>query len=119
MSQFEEPTILAALDRSFGDRKEELRLEQGEYQGKPTYTLRLCWQGQDQKWRWSQAKPSASSGKCWQQLNVRAGELEALGTALIRAARGEVPDSRQQQAKAKVRSGTPTPVFAGDDDIPF
>jgi hypothetical protein len=112
MSQFEEPTILAALDRSFGDRKEELRLEQGEYQGKPTYTLRLCWQGQDQKWRWSAAKPSATSGKCWQQLNVRAGELEALGKALIAAARGG------SKAASPIRSDKGA-VFAGDDDIPF
>jgi hypothetical protein len=112
MSQFEEPTVLAALDRSFGDRKEELRLEQGEYQGKPTYTLRLCWQGQDGRWRWSQAKPSQSSGKCWQQLNVRAGELEALGNALIAAARSGGSTAKPIRADKGA-------VFAGDDDIPF
>jgi hypothetical protein len=112
MSQFEEPTILAQLDRSFGDRKEELRLEQGEYQGKPTFTLRLVWQGQDQKWRWSQQRPSASSGKCWQQLNVRAGELLKLGEALIAAARGGGSVTKPIRADKGA-------VFAGDDDIPF
>lgn len=112
MSNYEEPTILAALDRSFGDRKEELRLEQGEYQGKPTYTLRLCWQGQDGKWRWAQQKPSQSSGKCWQQMHIKAGELQKLGEALIAASKGERPAARPVRAR-------PEPVFAGDDDIPF
>lgn len=108
---FEDPDILARFDRSFGDKKEELRLERGTYNDKPTYTLRLYWQTPDGSWRWASQKPT-TSGKCWERLNLKAKELQAVGEALIRAAK-DAP----RPAAAQKRE----PVFAepGDDDIPF
>jgi hypothetical protein len=116
MSNYEEPNVLCRLDRSFGEKKEELRLEQGEYEGKPTYALRVCWQGHDDKWRWAQQKPSQNSGKCWQQMHLKAGELQKLGEALIAAARG---GTKPRSSPPRPVRPVGEPVFAGDDDIPF
>jgi hypothetical protein len=116
MNDYQEPNCLVKLDRSWGDKQEELRLEQGEYQGKPTYSLRVCWRGNDGKWRWAQAKPSQSSGKCWQTMNIRADELEKLGEALIAAARGEKPRSAPKNGNGRY---VPPPQAGNDDDIPF
>jgi hypothetical protein len=115
---FEEPDVLATFDRSFGDKKEQLRLERGSYEGKPTYTLRLYWQGGDGVWRWGQQKPT-QSGKCWERLNLKARELRDLGAALMLAADSApapTPSPRQQH-----REATRPTTFAepGEDDIPF
>lgn len=110
---FEDPDILARFDRSFGDKKEELRLERGEYQGKPTYTLRLYWQTPDGSWRWASQKPT-TSGKCWERLNLKARELRDVGAALMLAA----DDMARAPAPQRLREPV---VFAQtrDDDIPF
>lgn len=116
---FEEPEVLATLDRSYGDKKEVLRLERGMYQDKPTFTLRLHWQAPDGKWRWSSQKPT-QSGKCWERLNIKQRELRELGEALIAAA----DDSGSSMPKPRA---APMPRSAGDhrvldvedDDIPF
>lgn len=101
-----EPTILATLDRSYGDKKERLQLEQGEYQGKKTFALRVAWLTPDGQWRWSAKKPT-STGKYWDVLNLKERELRELGEALIAAAEGK---SAAPKAAAE-------PV--GEDDIPF
>jgi hypothetical protein len=117
---FEEPEVLATFDRTWGDNKEELRLERGTYKDKPTYALRLCWQGGDGTWRWAQQKPGPS-GKCFAQLHLKAGELRDLGAALMLAAESapaeeprRAPSPREQHREAY---RPPTPV--NDDDIPF
>lgn len=112
---FTEPEVLASFDRSWGDKKEELRLERGEYQGKPTFTLRVSWRGTDGNWRWAQQKPN-DKGKCWQSLNLKQRELEELGRALIEAAHSK--SSSPARSRSDFRSsGGPQPV--GEDDIPF
>jgi hypothetical protein len=115
---FEDPEIIARFDRSYGDKKEELRLERGMYQDKPTYTLRLYWQTPDGSWRWSSQKPT-TSGKCWERLNLKARELRDVGAALMLAAddmaRAPAPRSPPQPQKRE-------PVFMAetrDDDLPF
>lgn len=105
--------MLATIDRSWGDRKEELRLEKGDYEGKPTFTLRLHWQGGDGKWRWGVQKPT-QSGKCWERLNLKARELRALGQALIEASK-QTADQRQSEPRPR----NTHPVAINDDDIPF
>lgn len=115
MGQFEEPTTLAKFDRSWGDKKEELRLERGEFQGKPTYSLRLYWQGQDGSWRWASQKPTAS-GKSWERINLKARELRELGAALLAAADGTPSES---EAPRRSRRSEPAHAEVADDDIPF
>ena len=115
MGQFEEPTVLATFDRSWGDKKEEMRLERGSYNGKPTYALRLYWQGGDGSWRWASQKPTAS-GKCWERLNLKARELRELGAALLAAADGDTSDSPPPR---RSRRSEPAHFEAGDDDVPF
>lgn len=111
MSRFEEPTTLAAFDRSWNDKKEELRLERGEYQGKPTYGLRIYWKGNDGSWRWAAQKPT-QSGKCWERLNLKPSELLLLGEALIKAAKETANDNHRRQEQ-------PTFDQVEEDDIPF
>jgi hypothetical protein len=101
---FEEPQTLATFDRTWQDKHEELRLERGEYQGRPTYSLRLYWQTPEGQWRWSAAKPT-QAGKTWQVLNLKAKELRALGEALIAAA-GDIGDQGGQQ-RSRTLDGTP------------
>lgn len=108
MSNYPEPKILAECDRSFGDKHEKLRLEQDEYKGQPTFTLRVVWQGNDGNWRWSQARPSEKSGKVFQALHLKANELESLGKALVAAGQS-----------ARRRSQQPAKELPHDDDIPF
>jgi hypothetical protein len=111
---FEEPHVIAKFDRSYGDKKEELRLERGEYQGKPTFTLGLYWLTPDGSWRWSVQKPS-QSGKTWQRFHLKAKELEALGHALVAAANDTAqPDFRADKPRPEPLAATGT-----DDDIPF
>lgn len=117
MSNYPEPVILAECDRSFGDRKEKLRLEQDEYKGQPTFTLRVVWQGQDGNWRWSQQRPSENSGKCFKAMPLKANELLQLGEALISAARSNGAQKMPAQ-KPRGRSSTLLPETQ-DDDIPF
>ncbi len=120
---FEEPTVLATFDRSFGDKKERLQLERGEYNGKPTHTLRLYWQTPDGAWRWCSQKPT-QSGKCWERLNLKSKELRALGEALIAASEdvpADKPSGRYETPAAKssrsdFRHSEPSPL---SDDIPF
>lgn len=116
---FEEPEVLATLDRSYGDKHEELRLERGEYQGKPTFTLRLHWQAADGKWRWSSQKPT-QSGKCWERLNIKQRELRELGEALIAAADDNGSSMPKPRAAPTARStGDHRVLEVEDDDIPF
>ena len=125
---FEEPTILATFDRSYGDKHERLQLEQGEYNGRPTFALRVCWQADDGSWRWSAAKLN-DKGRAWQSLNLKARELRELGEALIAAAAdaGEqrmgpprqqrsVKDTPQRQAARDNMKGH---VPESTDDLPF
>jgi hypothetical protein len=114
---FEDPEFLATFDRSFGDKKEELRLERGSYQGKTTYTLRVYWQTPDGSWRWSAQKPT-QSGKCWERLNIKARELRDLGAALMHAADTMPAQSSPPRAS---RPASP-PAFSepqDDDNLPF
>lgn len=114
---FEEPEVLATLDRSYGDKKEVLRLERGMYQDKPTFTLRLHWQAPDGKWRWSSQKPT-QSGKCWERLNIKQRELRELGEALIAASEGSsMPKPRA--APMPRSQGDHRVLEIEDDDIPF
>lgn len=100
MTAFEEPEVLATFDRSFGDKKERLQLERGEFKGRDTFALRVCWLAQDGSWRWSAQKPS-ESGKVWQKLNLKARELRELGEALIAAAAtvSETPATQRRAMK--------------------
>jgi hypothetical protein len=129
MSQFEEPEVLATFDRSFGDRRERLQLERGSYQGRATFSLRVCWETPEGQWRWSAAKPSAS-GKCFQSLNLKQRELCELGQALIKAAeetgsapaqpRQRVKDtSARQRERAKFDRQKTVHGAEDDADIPF
>lgn len=113
---FEEAEVLASFDRTWGENKEELRLERGTYKDKPTYTLRLCWQAPDGMWRWAKQKPT-QSGNCWERLNLKAAELRALGQALLDAAEGAPPAERRAPRPPRADYRPPTPV--NDDDIPF
>lgn len=113
---FEEPTILYTGDRSYNDKYERLQLEQGEYQGRATFALRITWQAEDGTWRWSQARPS-QTGKCWRSLNLKARELRELGEALIAAADstpGEaIPRGGQQRSTTSDRRGAEPPRPTG------
>lgn len=112
---FAEPEVIATFDRSWGDKKEELRLERGEFQGKPTYALRLYWQTGDGQWRWAAQKPT-QSGKCWERLNLKSRELRELGEALVRASQGANDNAEIRGSK---RGGFPLASVGNDDDIPF
>lgn len=114
MGQFAEPEVLATFDRTWGEKKEELRLERGEYQGNPTYSLRLYWQTPDGAWRWAAQKPT-QSGKCWERMNLKGRELEKLGEALLRASKNVVdtPPARREPPARRA------PGERDDDDIPF
>lgn len=111
---FAEPNVIATFDRSWGDKKEELRLEQGEYQGKTTFSLRLYWQTPDGQWRWAAQKPT-TSGKCWERLNLKSKELRQLGEALITASSYVANDNSRGRP---TRGGT-LPADVNEDDIPF
>lgn len=130
MSNYVEPETIATFNRSWKDRKEELRLERGEYNGRPTYTLRVYWQTDDGSWRWSSQKPT-QSGKCWERLGLKAKELRELGEALIAEANSHGdratsaprgPQSRnsspRNQAELDRFDNEHTP-FQGDSRIPF
>ncbi len=111
---FEEPEVLASFDRSYGDSREQLRLEKGLYKDKPTFTLRLYWQGSDGTWRWTAQKPT-QSGKCWERLNLKAHELRELGGALLIAAdQANVVPARQAPYAPPVSASADSL-----DDIPF
>jgi hypothetical protein len=125
--QFVEAEVIARFDRSYGDKNEELRLERGEYQGKPTYSLRLYWQAQDGTWRWAAQKPT-QSGKCWERLNLKQRELHSLGEALIAEAKaqlgysGGAPPQQQRRSSRPVEPTDPESVYRGPghgDEIPF
>lgn len=114
---FEESEVLARFDRSYADKKAEMRLERGEYKGIPTFTLRLYWQLPDGSWRWSAQTPT-QSGKCWERFNLKGKELAALGQALIDASSGLGTKKRSLPAPFH----EPAPAFSEpmlDDDIPF
>jgi hypothetical protein len=112
---FAEPEVIATFDRSWGDKKEELRLERGEYQGKSTFALRLYWQTPDGQWRWAAQKPT-QSGKCWERLNLKGRELRELGEALVRASTGANDNAEIRRSKP---GGFPLASIGNDDDIPF
>jgi hypothetical protein len=79
---FVEPDIIFRADRTYNDSEEELRLERSEWQGKDVYRLRVVFKTQEGQWRWSQARPS-STQRYWQEFNLKARELRALGELLI------------------------------------
>lgn len=112
---FQEPEVIATFDRSYGDKREELRLERGEYQGKSTFSLRLYWQTPDGQWRWA-AQKATTSGKCWERLNLKSRELKDLGEALIRASSGASNDNARISPRGQ---RLPPPADVNDDDIPF
>lgn len=128
---FQENEVLATFDRSWDDRKERLQLERGSYNGKPTFALRVCWQADDNTWRWSQARLN-DKGKAFQAMSIKARELRALGEALIQAA-ADIGKQRagqpRQQRSAKVTPQRQAELnkldAAGkaptdfDEDIPF
>ena len=116
---FEEPEVLATLDRSYGDKKEVLRLERGMYQDKPTFALRVLWQTPGGQWRWSSQKPT-QSGKCWWWLSIKQRELRELGEALIAAADDTGSSMPKPRAAPMPRSqGDHRVLDIQDDDIPF
>lgn len=112
---FAENEVIATFDRSWGDKREELRLERGEYQGKPTFSLRLYWQTPDGAWRWAAQKPT-QSGKCWERLNLKQKELRDLGNALLHAAGAANDNSSRPRGASR---GGFIPAEVSDDDIPF
>lgn len=110
---FEEAEILATFDRSFGEKKLEMRLERGHYKGSPTFTLRLYWQAPGESlWRWSAQTPT-QSGKCWERFNLKSKELAALGQALLDASHAVGAKTRSLPAPFH------EPTEPQDDDIPF
>jgi len=115
---FTDPEVLARFDRSYGDKKEELRIDRGEYKGVPTYTLRLYWQATDGTWRWNEQKPT-QSGKCWERLNLKQRELEAIGLALIDCARGALSPLVIPPPSPLLAEPQPALAEADLDDIPF
>lgn len=133
---FEEPTILCKLDRTYNDKVEALQLEQGEYNGSPTFTLRQVWQTDDEQWRWARARED-KNGKCWASMSLKARELRELGEALIAASKtvsggksqsrtggGPTGQQRRQPPPREQREldkldELPTFEPADDDDIPF
>jgi hypothetical protein len=118
MSTFEEPTVIATFDRSFGERREQLRLERSEFNGWPVFMLRVLWQSEDGTWRWSQAKPS-QSGKCWQAFSLKARELRELGEALIAASEGVLGERGGQQRPPRGLTEPRSGARENRDDIPF
>lgn len=112
---FDDIHTLATLDRSWGDRKEELRFERSEFKGKPTYALRIYWQTPDGAWRWSPQKPTAA-GKHWASFNLKAAELRELGEAMVQAS---VTVPTERSGRSGPRKGSPPPAELSDDDIPF
>lgn len=84
-NSFQQPEVLWESDRSFADKHERVRLERSEYQGHPTFALRILWKTPEGDWRWSTARPDAK-GRCWASLNLKAKELHGLAAALSRAA---------------------------------
>ncbi len=115
---FTEPEIIASFDRSYGDKKEELRLERGDYQGKPTFCLRLYWQAGDGAWRWASQKPT-QSGKCWERMNLKARELKAIGEALIQASAAMPTQTQERREPAPERRKQTNFSEPETDDIPF
>ena len=85
MGQFVEDTVLWTAPREFGDKKDCVRLEQGEYKENPTFNLREMWQTPDGEYRWSQVRAD-KNGKYWSRFGIKAAELRGLGEALIAAA---------------------------------
>jgi len=65
---------------------ERLALQRSEFNGRPVHMLRLLVET-EAGWRWSLAKRDAH-GRAWAALSLRAGELRALGQALLAAADG-------------------------------
>jgi hypothetical protein len=115
---FEEPTLIAKFDRSFGDKKEELRFERGEYKNKPTFALRMYWQTPDGAWRWCTQTPG-DNGKCWKAFHLKAHELQALGEAFIHAA-ADVANPAPPKPDFRVNRNAPVAARPlADDDIPF
>lgn len=90
MSDFIPPDVIWRADRSWQDKQERIQLERGEYQGRPTYKLRMLWKTPDGQWRWSQAR-AATSGKTWAELGLKQKELRSLGELLIAEASKEQP----------------------------
>lgn len=137
-SNFQNDEILWTGDRAFGDKKDRVQLEQGEYNGKPTFCLRETWCTPDGEYRWSQVRPD-KNGKYWARFQLKAGELRSLGEALIAAANvadaatprqrpnGQDGQSRRQASPKEQKEinryeqatrGLP-PADHGEDDIPF
>lgn len=136
MNEFQEPEVLAELDRSFGENRQRLVLEKGTFRGRSTYCLRVLWQNDAGEWRWQPAKPS-SKGNTWQALNLKAKELRQLGLAFTaeadelerestaqraatepRATRPRSPTARKQRELDRFDDGQP-PFRGTDGDVPF
>jgi hypothetical protein len=98
VTDFKQDEVLWESDRSFGEKAEQLRLEKGEYQGKPTYSLRLMFKNRDGDWRWSQVRAD-SKGRHWASLNLRAKELPGLLEALQREIEGNRAGALRDQAQ--------------------
>ena len=132
MPEFEQPEILAEFDRSYGDRHEKLVLERGQYQGRPTFTIRMLWRAPDGVWRWSAPKPT-STGRVWAAIGVKARELKALGLALVEAADAlekqggpmavprpaRKPNAAHERERARFEREHPPTTRNDDDGGPF
>jgi len=97
--------VFESLDRSYKDKKEELRVALGEFNGKQFASLRLWWKGQDGEFR-----PDKTKG-----ITVRPKELRKVIEALERLEReltGEVPPTKPDNLNYG-----PPPIQ--DDDVPF
>ena len=96
---YEEPTVIWESDRSFGDKKEKLQLELGEYNGRPTFTLRQLFETEN-GWRWARAREDRN-GRCWAAMNLREKELASLAEALMKAAGDGHASVLRKQAEGK------------------
>jgi hypothetical protein len=117
MSEFIEPDIIWRSDRSYGEKRERVQLERGEFNGRPTYKLRALWQSDDGVWRWTRARET-SSGKAWTEFGLKQRELESLGALLLAEAkapgRALGPDELSQSgAPARQQGGNQRPAQSG------
>lgn len=91
--------VFESLDRSYKDKKEELRVALGEYNGKRFASMRLWWLGNDGEFR-----PDKTKG-----ITVRPKEIRKVIEALQRM---------EQELTGEVAPQQPAPAN-NDDDVPF
>lgn len=112
--------ILWEADRSFQGTSELIRLEEGEYKGYPTFKLRKCFLGRENRWFWAQTAPDPK-GRHWAVMNLKARELESLGKALLAAAASlsELPAPEPLADPVRTPERAPARARSVADDADF